>query len=124
MITYKGSIRSTARLEVSGTLCKQDYLAALPVLEGLHQKHRPVNYVIELVDFHGWTSPAVWQELKFDATHARDFGRVAIVGETKWQGFATKIGGFIFPAEVRFFHCDELAAAQQWAGAADSFPRI
>ncbi|MGH8018199.1 MAG: STAS/SEC14 domain-containing protein, partial [Opitutaceae bacterium] len=101
---------------------KQDYLTTLPLLDGLHKQHGKLNYVIELVRFHGWTPPAVVQEVKFDLGHARQFGRIAIVGEAKRQGIPARIGGFFFPGEVKFFNPGELAPAGEWAKAASAAP--
>jgi hypothetical protein len=37
-----------------------------------------LRVLLRLEDFKGWEIGALWEELKFDARHLRDFGRIAL----------------------------------------------
>ena len=77
-------------VKMSGKLQTGDYDTLTPYVEELMREHDKVDMLVILHDFHGWTAGALWGDVKFDAKHFRDIGKLAIVGETKWeQGMAT-----------------------------------
>lgn len=99
----------------SGTLTKADYDAALPEFENaLALRDGPVRVLIALEDFRGWEIGALWEELKFDVRHLDDFGRVAIVGDTKWEEWGIKLSKPFFSAEMRYFDLDHKDEAERW----------
>jgi len=66
-------------------------------------------------DFAGWDLGGLWRDLKFDARHKDSFGRIAIVGDGKWEEWGTKLLNPLFKAEMRFFQPPELRHAEEWA---------
>ena len=102
-------------VRVSGKLAKEDYGHFLPQLERLVQQHGKISMLLEMVDFHGWTPGALWEELKADFKHFSDVQRVAIVGEKKWQKELSTWGKPFTGAEIRYFERSELPQARTWA---------
>ena len=103
-------------VKASGKLEADDYKKMVPMVEDLIRKDGKVNLLLVLHDFHGWTAGALWEDVKFDAKHFRDIGKLAIVGESKWeQGMATFCKPFT-TATIRYFPVEELAAAREWMG--------
>jgi hypothetical protein len=100
---------------ISGKLSKADYDAALPEIENEVQlKDRPLRLMVVLEDFRGWEIGALWQELKFDVQHGDDFGRVAVLGESKLEEWGTTLSTPFFGSEVRYFDIEDRPAARTW----------
>lgn len=101
-------------VSLTGKLTKQDYELFVPELERLIEEHGRVRMLIELLDFHGWTAGALWEDTKFAARHFSDIERLAIVGESAWEkGMAAFCKPFT-RAEVKYFDVGERAAADAW----------
>ena len=58
---------------------------------------------------------ALWRDLEFDATHGDQLGRVAVVGDKKWEKWAVEASAPLFPCEMRFFESDRRDEADAWA---------
>jgi hypothetical protein len=104
---------------VSGKLEADDYTRLGPQVEDFIRKDEKLDILLVLHDFHGWTAGALWEDIKFDAKHFRDIGKLAIAGETKWEkGMATFCKPFT-TAKIQYFPSEEIAAARKWLGLAD-----
>ena len=102
-------------IEASGTLSGDDYDRLVPELERLAAERGPLRLYIELHDFHGWTGPGLWKDLKFDATHQDDMERIAIVGDKRWQEWVTTLSDPLLEADMRFFAPEQAHEAKKWA---------
>jgi hypothetical protein len=104
----------TLFVTVTGKVESEDYDYFVPYLEEQMEQHDKVNIMVELVDFHGWTAGAMWEDTKFAAKHFSDIERLAIVGDSKWEkGLATFCKPFT-QAEVRYFDDSKRADAEAW----------
>ena len=52
--------------------------------------------------------------LAFDAKHKNDLGKTAIVGDSKWEEWATDIASLFFDADMKFFEESESVQAWRW----------
>jgi len=101
-------------VHLTGKLVKEDYEALIPAVERLVKKYGKIRMLVEMLDFHGWTCGALWEDTKFAAHHFHDIERLAIVGESKWEkGMATFCKPFT-KAEVRYFDYTKSAEARDW----------
>ena len=98
----------------SGRLTAEDYRRFVPAFEQLARSRGPLRVLLELRDFRGWQATALWEELKFDATHQRAFRRIAVVGDRPWQGWGTWLSRPFFRAEMRYFDRPEAGEARSW----------
>ncbi|MEQ8662802.1 MAG: STAS/SEC14 domain-containing protein, partial [Gammaproteobacteria bacterium] len=57
---------ATLELEAAGMLDKRDYARFVPVAERNIDAHGRINLLIDITDCHGWSPPALWEDLKFD----------------------------------------------------------
>jgi SpoIIAA-like len=64
----------------------------------------------------GWELPALWEELKFDATHRRAFRQIAVFGDRRWQGWGTRLFRPLSGAEMRYFDRFKAEEARSWLG--------
>ncbi len=102
---------------VSGILTKEDYDRMLPELEPILRHHGKWRILFEMTDFHGWEPAALWEELKFDWAHFRNFSdieRCAMVGDQKWQSMIATLSKPFTGAAVRYFDHTDLAGARMW----------
>jgi len=101
-------------IKLSGKLVAEDYHDFMPVIETLIQHHGPLHMLVELHDFHGWSMGALWEDMKFDVKHFKDFQFLAIVGDSKWEeGMAMFCKPFT-SAKIKYFDVSEMEAAKTW----------
>ena len=103
-------------ITAGGTLESLDYDRFVPIFERIAaQKAGTVPMLIVLMsDFSGWDLGGLWRDLKFDVKHKDSFGRIAIVGDRKWEEWGTKLFDPLFRAEMKFFATAKRGAAQSW----------
>jgi hypothetical protein len=100
---------------ISGRLTKADYDAAVPEIENeLLMRNEPLRLMIVLEDFRGWDIAGLWQELKFDVRHGDDFGRIAVLGESRLEDWGTTLSKPFFESEMRYFDHEDRGAARAW----------
>jgi hypothetical protein len=68
-------------LNLRGKLTKEDYNLFTPEVEKAVEKHDKVRMLVRMQDFHGWTTSALWEDIKFDLRHFADIDRLALVGD-------------------------------------------
>ena len=99
---------------ISGKIVAEDYARFVPETERLIKEHGKIRVLFDMVDFHGWSAGALWEDIKFDVKHFRDIERLAMVGDRKWeQGMAAFCGPFT-SAEIRYFDQAEAEQARAW----------
>lgn len=98
----------------SGRLTEEDYRRLVPRLHEAIDRHGGLRLLILLRDFEGWTPKALIEDLRFDLRHRKDFERVAIVGERRWEEIMTRIAAPLFSGSMRFF--EDEAEARGWLG--------
>ncbi|MFW6169312.1 MAG: STAS/SEC14 domain-containing protein [Planctomycetota bacterium] len=101
-------------VRVSGKLTAEDYEQFLPAIEKLIIEHGKVRILLEMVDFHGWETAALWEDLKFDFKHFKDIERLDMVGDKAWQEGMSFFCKPFTMAKVRYYGQHELDRARQW----------
>src|SRR3546814_5865857 len=92
----------------AGGRTEADYEAAVPELENaLVLRDEPLRLMIVLEDFRGWDIAALWEDLKFDARHSGDFGRIAVLGESKLEEWGAALSKPFLGSEIRYFDINE-----------------
>jgi hypothetical protein len=61
------------------------------------------NLLLDLRDMLGYTLDVAWEELKFTRTHAREFGRVAVVTHNQWLAWIAWLESLFTDAEIEVF---------------------
>jgi hypothetical protein len=101
-------------VRVSGKLTKGDYERFIPGFEKHVKEHGKIRVLFEMVDFHGWETGALWQDIKFDAKHFTDIERLAMVGDKQWEKGMSVFCKPFTTAMVRYFDHADMAAATAW----------
>ncbi|MFM7151883.1 MAG: STAS/SEC14 domain-containing protein, partial [Gemmataceae bacterium] len=64
-------------------------------------------------DFHGWDLHALWDDIKFAATHCTKVERIALVGSGTWKKWMATICKPFTMAKIE--HFDEADLEKAWA---------
>jgi hypothetical protein len=101
-------------IDLSNKLSKEDFQSFVPEMERLIQQRGKLRVLVRMHDFHGWTSGGLWEDMKFETKHFKDFDRIAFVGEKRWEATLSSFCKALTPAEIRYFDADQLDAARAW----------
>ena len=103
-------------IRAGGRLEDEDYNRFVPQFERIAEREAgTVPMVIELApDFSGWDLGGLWRDLKFDIRHKDCFGRIAIIGDSKWEEWGTEMSSSLFRAEMKFFQPSQRSHAESW----------
>ena len=103
-------------IRAGGRLEDEDYNRFVPQFERIAEREAgTVPMVIELApDFSGWDLEGLWRDLKFDVRHKDCFGRIAIIGDSKWEEWGTEMSSSLFRAEMKFFQPSQRSHAESW----------
>jgi len=95
-------------------ISKKDVEKIHPLIHNIVEKGKRVNFYFEMHDFHGYDLQGLWADLKIDASHLSDYGKMAFVGEKKWQEWAAKATNFFTSSEVKYFDLKDKEEALIW----------
>lgn len=101
-------------ITLTGKLTVEDYESFVPEMEKRIKEHGKIRILLELVDFHGWTAGALWEDTKFALRHFSDIERLAIAGDSKWEkGMAIFCKPFT-AATIQYFDLSKMEDARRW----------
>jgi hypothetical protein len=100
--------------KLSGKLHDQDYKTFVPAIDAAIAKQGKVRLLAQFHDFHGWDLHALWDDIKFSATHCTSIDRIALVGDRKWEEWMAKVCKPFTMAKIRYFDAAEIDAARTW----------
>lgn len=118
MLTVKlDEKKGVAMIEPDGPLSKQDFEAAVKVIDPFIEKHNHLNgLVIHTKKFPGWDSfTALSSHLQFVKEHHKKISRIAFATDSVIKNFAEKVGSHFVSAEIKGFSYQELKQAKNWA---------
>ena len=95
-------------------MTEADYNQLLQMLDEMVKQHRKIRWYFEMENFDGWEIKAFWEDVKFDAGHANDFEKVAMVGEKKWEKWMTDLMKPFTSADVKYFDISQKQGAMEW----------
>ena len=100
--------------KVTGKLTEKDYQEFLPKLTTLIHKYGPISMLFELEDFHGLEGKAIREDYEFGMAHDKDFIKIAIVGDKRWEHWMTVLGNTFTKTDLRYFDRQDASAAWDW----------
>ena len=115
-LTFDRIEGNVAHVSATGTLSDADYKDTfLPTMERLFATWTGVRMLFSMTpDFEGWDAHGAWDELRFEHKHRHDMVRVGVVGDQRWERWATKFSRAFTGANVRFFLPEEADEAREW----------
>ncbi|MBL3655238.1 SpoIIAA family protein [Fulvivirga sediminis] len=104
----------TVAIKMSGKLTQEDYQVVVPLLENKIDQYGKINIYCEVIEVSTMKPGAIWEDLKFDAKHFKNFNRVAIVGERGWLNWFSTFAKPFTTAEIKYYDNYEKAQAMDW----------
>lgn len=100
----------------SGQVTASDYeTVVIPAIESALTTHESVRILYQLGPaFTGFTSGAMWDDMRLGMAHLKAWEKIAIVTDLDWVAGATRIFRFVMPCPVKVFSNDEFAVAARW----------
>lgn len=100
----------------SGQVTASDYeTAVIPAIESALKTHENVRILYQLGPaFTGFTSGAMWDDMKLGMSHLKAWDKIAIVTDLDWVAGAMRIFRFAMPCPVRIFSNSEFTEAARW----------
>ena len=105
---------NAVRIAITDKLHKEDYQAFVPRLEKMIQEKGKVRVLFDMHNFHGWDTAALWEDIKFDAKHFRDFEKIAMVGEKTWEKWMSAFCNPFTTGKIKYFDQAEKDEAMTW----------
>lgn len=99
---------------ISGKISKEDIEKIHPLIHNIIKNGDKVDFFFELVNFKGFDLKGFWEDLKVDAIHISDYGKMAIVGEKEWQQWSARATDVFTNSEVKYFDLTEKEEAKRW----------
>ena len=100
--------------KMCGKLHDEDYKTFVPEFDAAIAAEGKVRLFAQFDDFHGWDLPAAWDDFKVGMKHYRDFERIAMVGDRKWEAWMARLCKPFTKASVRYFDASEIDEAWAW----------
>tara|TARA_R110000868_G_scaffold116996_2_gene310917 strand:- start:2853 stop:3209 length:357 start_codon:yes stop_codon:yes gene_type:complete len=100
--------------KLSGKISKNDVEKIHPLIHKIIEKGKKVDFYLEMEDFEGYTLKGFWEDIKVDSAHISNYGKMAFVGEKKWQEWAAKATDFFTSSEVKYFDLKDKEQAKIW----------
>ena len=100
--------------KASGKLRKEDIEKIHPLIHAILDRGMKVRWYFEMDNLTGWDLPGLWEDLKMDTAHAKDYEKIAMVGDKKWQEWITLFMKPFTNAEIKYFNIDQKEDAKKW----------
>jgi hypothetical protein len=104
----------TVGFKLSGKLHDEDYKQFVPLVDAEIAKEGRVNVLAQFHDFQGWDLHALWDDIKFSATHCTKIKRIALVGDNTWEKWMATVCKPFTMAKIRYFDPAHLDTAKGW----------
>jgi SpoIIAA-like len=101
-------------LRVVGKLTHKDYGAISPMIESALEgiKEAKIKVFIDASELEGWEMRAAWDDFKLGVKHGKEFEKIALLGNKRWQELATKISSWFISGELKYF--EDAKEALNW----------
>ncbi len=96
-------------IKATGKLTHADYEVITPMLDAALEgaPAATVDILFDATEFEGWELRAAWDDFKLGLKHGRKMGKVAILGNRRWQDVAARVGSWFISGEIRYFEYRE-----------------
>jgi len=100
--------------KLSGKISKSDVEIVHSKIHNILKNSDKVDFYFEMENFDGYTIKGFWEDIKTDASHLSDYGKMAFVGENKWQEWVAKVTDFFTSSDVKYFDLKDKEVAKTW----------
>jgi len=116
MLTIAEGAPGMLHVRADGQLTTDEYIDFVTELEWfLGERAPPIDMLIELgANFGGWNLDTLFRDKSFSLTQAGTIRRVAIVGDERWEAWASGATYEHLAADIRFFPIAAEGDARRW----------
>jgi hypothetical protein len=108
------STGNTLGYKVSGTVDKGDYEVLTQGVQALVHEMGDINVLLDVTEFH-WEKVSAWgADLKFGHDYHNKITKMAIVGDKKWQKWASHLAAPFYAREAQYFDAEVVESAWEW----------
>lgn len=105
---------SVLHMSINGTLERSDYDQFVPEIEERIHPYVKIDLLLELSDFHGSSSGAMWEVTKFGIHHFNDIRKLAVIGDRQRELCLADFTKAFTTAGVRYFDISRYQEASKW----------
>jgi len=111
---YENDITNIVEISVDGKITKEGYMECIEPMIKFIERNGKVKILEEIKSCDGFEMSVLWEGIKFDFNHLKDFSHCAIVTDTGWIGVMARVANLIPSCEVRLFPLSEKEEARKW----------
>ena len=100
--------------QLSGKLHDEDYQTFVPAVDHAIEAEGKARILAWFHDFEGWDLQALWDDIKFATSHCNKIERIALVGESKWEEWMSKVCKPFTLAKIQYFDASQIDEAWKW----------
>lgn len=106
-------------ITASGEVSAADYETILvPAIDAALKKHGRIRMIYHVgPKFTGFSTGAMWDDLKIGIAHFRGWEKIAVVTDLHWLASGARMFAFAMPCPVKVFANDALPEAEAWISA-------
>ena len=101
-------------VRVSAILTTEELTQFKAMIKHVIDQYGEVRLYFEMEQFDGWQPESFLDNALFDLLHARQFSKVALVGEKTWQAWLAKLVNLVKWGEVKYFDLEQRVQAIEW----------
>ncbi|MDT0642547.1 STAS/SEC14 domain-containing protein [Zunongwangia sp. F363] len=98
----------------SGKLNQHDLEKIHPLIHSILEKGLKIRWYLEMNDFQGWHIEGLWEDFTKDVDHEKEYEKIALVGEKKWQSWAVWFMSPFSNAHIKYFTLNQKKEAEKW----------
>lgn len=113
-----GSSEHALGFRVIGKIKKDDYDELVPAVEAVVARAGSVNLLLDMTEFK-WEAISAWgADMRFGHDYRKKIGKMAIVGDKRWEKWLAKAAAPFYADEAKYFTSADIDAAWAWVRAA------
>ncbi|WP_332698328.1 STAS/SEC14 domain-containing protein [Halalkalibacter lacteus] len=115
MIAIKpNNFETVMEVVVNGKIAKEDIEEFETEFKKKKAQTDKLNLFIAVYEIEGYSLQAIMEDLRFSASHWKEFHRIAVFTDKKWLEVSTKLGDSVPGVEVKHFEFGEREKALEW----------
>lgn len=112
-----GSADNVLGFKVSGKIKKDDYDELVPTVKAAVDSAGSVNLLLDMTEFK-WEAISAWgADVRFGHDYRKKIGKMAIVGDKRWEKWLAKAAAPFYANEAKYFTSADIDAAWTWVRA-------
>ena len=101
-------------IKIEGDLTHEDYEFFVPEFENtiknINEPH--IKLIADITKLKSWDIHAAWDDSKFGLNHSSEFSKIAVIGQSSFYEYGTKISNWFIPCELKYF--ESFDEAKSW----------